>query len=363
ARLQFIFFVIGPFIAAIIIVFSDKELISARKRLIFNLALSIGIAILVAGFWYLPKLFFLLKTYSYYGFSSNFPPEFSPKLFSPASLTFYFRGLVNGQITPFFFLFFLIGFLELLKRKKLNPILLSWIIVSFIILTLVKSKEFRMTSEYLPAFALITAGGILLLQKRWLKRCLVFIIILGGLLQYLLVSFTNPSSTRIRLSFFNGKSAKGRIASSYLYPLSEAYLHYPGRGDWQINKVMSAIQKEGAANNKNMIIGCTDAYLDVKTDWFDPFNLGTWHDNFVAANSDALNYFVRANGLSYNVVSLSYWQEDWRNIPMLDFIVSVKEIENIAPALSRQYKLILQAEAPDKSPIYVYKKIPPSIKI
>lgn len=355
-RIQFVFFVFGPLILMTVSALTDKDSMPKRKKVMLNLVLTAIITILVGGIWYFSRFLFLLETYGYYSYLQKTNPLIFPKLFSFPSVIFYFRSLINGQISLLFILLFFIGLIVILRKGKFEPMLFSWIIVTYAIFTLIKMKEFRITSEYLPAFALITALGILRLKKQWLKRCLVYIIIFGGLTQYFIVSYTNPSSSGIKLSFFDGRLAEGLTVSSYLYPINEVFFHYPRRGDWQIGKIISMIQKESSTHNSDITIGVTDAYIDVKTDWFDPFKLDSWHENFVATNVDALNYFLRTNGLSYNVISLSYWKGDWRRNPLLDFIISVKEIENLAPSVFQQYKLILQTEAPDRSPIYVYKR-------
>lgn len=355
-RLQFIFFIIGPLGTLIIIMLFDKEIPSLRKKAVLNFILSGIAAALSGGIWYLMKLPSLLKAYLSFGFSYNFSPVVSPKLFSLSSLTFYLRSLINGQLTPFFSLIFLIGLFILLKKRKLNSLLISWIIIPYFIFTLISFKEARITSEYLPAFALITAEGILLIDRQWLKRFLILIIIFGGLAQYFLVSFTNPSFTRLRISFFTGKLTEGLTVSSYLYPLSEVNFHYPRKGNWKIEDVISAIVSESPASNEKFVIGVTDACIDMKTKWFDPFNLTSWHENFITTNTDAISYFVRTRGLPYSIIGLSFYKGDWVRNPLFDFIVSVKKIEDIAPALTDRYGLILQTHVSDGSPVYVYKR-------
>lgn len=354
--LTFTFFIAGPLISIVIIALFSKDLVFERKKIILNLTLVIIIGLMIGGLWYFPRFPFLLRTYLKYGYQ-EYP--FLPELFSFSSLTYYFRSLIDGQISPLFAVLFFIGLTKILtkKEKKIKLLLFSWIIVTYIIFTLIKGKDFEGTSAYLPAFALITAGGILKFQKRWLKRCLIYTIILGGLFQYFIVSYTNPSSTGIKLSFFNGKLVKGLTISSYFYPISEAFFHYPRRGDWRIDDVIAAIQKE-SPDNEDVTIGVTDAYVDIKTDWHDPLNVDPpSHENFITANTDALQYFLRTNRLSYNVISLSCWKEDWRRNPLLDFIIGVEKIENLAPLISQQYEPIFQTAVPDGSLVYVYKRL------
>lgn len=358
-RLAFILFIIGPIVTLVIIVLLDKNSFPIRKNIILNLSLASIIAIFLGSIWYFHSLPFLLKFYPGWSYLQKYPSSFAPKSLSFQYFIFYFQGLINGQISPFFAILFFIGLIVVLKRGKLNPLLFSWIIVAYAIFTLIINKEPKETSEYLPAFALITALGILKLKKQWLKRCLVYIIIFGGLAQYFIVSYTNPSSTGIKLSFFNELKMEGFTGPSYLYPISEVFFHYPRKGDWQISKIVSEIQKENSTFDNDVTIGVTDAFIQIKTDWFDNLKPKSWHENFVTANVDAVSYFLRTNRLFYNVISLTNWTKDWRRDPLLDFIISVNKLEIIAPLIARNYKLILQVNAPDASPVYVYKNVTP----
>lgn len=357
-RFTFIFFVIGPIIiTAAIAILNKTSSVTSRKNIILNLSLATVIAILLGSIWFLPNFSLMLKNYLEFLYLPKYPVSLAPKLFSLESFTFYLKGLINGQISPLFVILFLIGLITILKKGKSNPLFFSWVVVTYIIFSLIMNKEVRETSEYLPAFALTTSMGILSIEKQWLKRCLIYIIIFGGLAQYFIVSYTTPSSAGIKLSFFKAGTREGLAGPSYLHPINEVFFYYPRKGDWQISKIISVIQKESSVYGNDATIGVTDAYIEIKTDWYDNSKVGSWHENFVAANVNAINYFLRVNGLFYKVIGLSRHAEGWRESPSLDFIISVNKIEILAPLIFREYKLILQANVPDGSPIYVYKRV------
>ena len=356
-KLTFIFFLAGPMAIMAIVAFIDKDAAALRKKVILNLGLVIILAAIIGGVWYFPRFNFLWKTYITFGFQVRKPIS-PPETFSFSSFIYYFYLLTSSQIAPFFTILFLIGLISFLKsRDKLRLPIILWIIVIYIIFTLINNKHSRATCAYLSIFALITAAGILRLQTRWLKRFMVYMIVFGGLFQFFIISYTNPSSTKIRLSFFSGEMIKGLNVPSYLYPITEVFFHYPRKGDWRIDDVILAIQ-EADPINRNATVGVTDVYVENKTDWYDPLNVTKYYnENFITTNSDAINYFLRLNKLSYRIISLTLTKEKWKDRPLLDFIISVMPIENLAPLISQQYRLILQTKVPDASPVYVYKRL------
>lgn len=356
-KLTFIFFLAGPVAIMAIVAFIDKDTVGLRKKVIFNLGLVIILATIIGGVWYFPRFNFLWKTYITFGFQVRKPLS-PPETFSFSSFIYYFYLLTSSQIAPLFTILFFIGLVSFLKsREKLRLPVILWIIAIYIIFTLINNKHSRATCAYLSIFALITAAGVLKLQTRWLKRFLVYMIVFGGLFQFFIISYTVPASTKIKLSFFSGEMIKGLNAPSYLYPITEAFFHYPRKGDWRIDDVILAIQ-EADPINRNATIGVTDLYVENNTDWYDPLNIAKYYnENFITTNSDAINYFLRLNKLSYRIISLTLTKEKWKDRPLLDFIISVMPIDNLAPLISQQYRLILQTEVPDESPVYVYKKL------
>lgn len=356
-KLTFIFFLVGPAVIMVIDALKDKDRAVLRKKIIFNLSLVVILATIIGGAWYFPRFNFLWKTYISFGFQVRKPIS-PPETFSIASFVYYFYILTSSQIAPLFTILFFMGLIGFLKnRDKLTLPIILWIIVTYIIFTLINNKHPRATCPYLSVFALITAAGVLRLQARWLKRLMVFMIVLGGLLQFFIISYTNPISTNIRLSFFGGEMIKGLKVPSYLYPITEVFFHYPRKGDWRIDDAILAIQQADPIN-KNATIGITDMYVENKTDWYDPLNFTEYyHENFVTTNNDAINYFLRLNNSSYRIISLTLTEEKWKERPLLDFIISVIPIESLAPLISRQYGLILQTKVPDGSLVYVYKRL------
>lgn len=356
-KFTFIFFIIGPFAIEILSISKGNGLIYNRNRTIFNLIIVFILGSLIAGIWYssrLPLFWYFNVTYLR---QLKIPELMAPKIFSIQSLSYYFNALFNAQITPFFFLLFLVGLPFFFKKNaKLKYHLLSWVIIPCIIFTLIRVKSWKHTVPYLPAIALITASGILNIRNSKVRKFAIYSAIAAGLMQYYIISFTKPEKgIQIRCL---GKQHQAKIfrIQGYTYPITEVFYNYPRQGDWKIDEIMRCIS-ENNLRQKEAIIGTTDAYMQFKTEWFDPNDMiGIPPDNFVVVNCDAINYFCKLKNLSYRTQSLSMAKSDWRMKPEFDFIISVKRLEEITPVASTFYKLILQVTLPDKSKAYVYKK-------
>ena len=363
----FIFFLIGPLIIAIISIFWNYKLISIRRRAKLNLGIAFIISIIIGGSWYFPRL----SDQWYQHICSKWSSFLGPLKIS-TSVIYYFKLLILDQIAPFFAFLFLAGLILLLKdRRRLRSllVLLWWIIVPYAIFILINVRFMYYTVPNLPAIALISSGGILSIQNRYIKRCLIYIIVIWALIQYTIISYTAPTSVKIRVSFptsvkirdsfFSEKTSYEPSQPCHILPIADCFYHFPRKGDWKLDDVMRIIEKNNP-NHINFSIGVTDAFLDSKNvNWFDPrpSALSTsWHDNFLVTNNATVEYFVKVKKLPHTVISLTYAKEDWMGSPLLDFIISVKDLKDIAPAIARYYEIILHTTVPDGSPIYVYKK-------
>ncbi|MFA5357216.1 MAG: glycosyltransferase family 39 protein, partial [Candidatus Omnitrophota bacterium] len=342
--LTFVFFLAGPMIIMAAYALIEKKEAGSKKRAFRNLCLAAVIAALIGGVWYFPKFGSLWETYIIYGFKVRKPLS-PPETFSLLSFTYYFRLLSGSQIAPFFTIMFFIGLASFLNSKdRLSLPVVLWIIVTYAIFTLINNKHPRADCSYLPIFALVTAAGVSKLRTKWFRNSATYAIILAGSFQFLIISYVPVARTNIRLSFFSGRVIKGMTVPSHLCPISGVFFHHPRKGDWRLDDVMSAIEGSGPKSS-DATIGITDIYTETRTDWYDPFNLPEiYRENFVATNTDAVIYFIRSNKLGYRLVSLSLTGEKWKEGPLLDFIVSIMPLEELAPLIYRQYALILETE-------------------
>lgn len=163
------------------------KLISEHSSRIINLVLTLIVAIILSSTWYLPNLSYLLKTLievpQVYG--AEYPPVLSFQ-----SLSFYFFGLINYQISFSLFLVFILGFNLFIKSKSENKFfLIYWILIPYFVFTFLYYKDIRYTLPYLPAIAVITSVGFFSIKSRKIKSIAVSAIVGVALTQFIAYSY------------------------------------------------------------------------------------------------------------------------------------------------------------------------------
>ncbi|MDD4939420.1 MAG: glycosyltransferase family 39 protein [Candidatus Omnitrophica bacterium] len=363
----FVIFLVAPLAMAVINIVFNRESIHLRKKSVFNLGVALVLAAIIAGIWHLPKLFELQSAWNKYQYAKT-------HLFGPStilsSVTYYAKLLTFDQIAPFFTALFLIGSVFLLKNKaKSFLIFLLWFILPYALFIFAGVRYMTDTIPALLPIALISGAGILKIKNQFLKRSAILLTVVLALIQYGIISYTSPEETKMRVSFptsikirdsfFKRQTSFDFSQSCHILPIGEFFYHFPRKGDWKLEQIIEAIELNNPGS-KYSEIGVTDAAIDCeRVAWFDP-DPGTlgdfWRDNFMVVNNSAVEYFVNAARLPYKVISLLYSNKDWMHSAKLDFIISVKSLEYIAPDIAGAYSLILKTAVPDESPVYVYKK-------
>jgi hypothetical protein len=363
----FILFLIGPLALTVINVFWDHKLGLMRRKAVLNSGIAFIASVAIAGGWYFHNALGLQHELWQRWYLKGKIQGGAQPLYSAI---YYLKLLVLDQIGPFFAILSLPGVIHLLKNnQRLRTLsLLLWLTTPYLFLILLNIRYMYYTVPNLPVIALLSSLGILEIKNKYTKRILVFLVIIWALIQYLIISYTSPNSTNLRVSPPTTIKIRNSIWGQgipyefsqpcHILPIAEFFYHFPRKGDWRLDDVIRVIEKNNPLHRKSTI-GVTDALIGgKKVNWFnpDPRQIGTsWHDNFLVVNNAAVEYFVKSKKLPYKVISLIHIRGDWMNSPLLDFIISVKEIKDIAPAVSGYYELILQTNVPDGSPIYVYK--------
>lgn len=191
----------------------------------FLLGGTLMISLLIAGPWYLSAFHDLLDAHKYW---QNFAQinEHDPSTLIPSFLC-YGKDLKNYLISPILLLFFFIGFFLFLvfdRRWKNLSILILWAIPAWIILILTPNKDTRFIMPILPVFALLTIGGIDIIQKKLIKNILYGAIITIGCIQFNILSFS---------TFFF--SVKNKLFCEYA--------RVPLRRDWKHKKILECISQ------------------------------------------------------------------------------------------------------------------------
>lgn len=200
------------------------------KRRVINFLLSLGIGALICLPWYYNKMDFFMRIKPYLFVKPGMliraesdPNYYFPPVFlSLENLSFYIKSFTIAQAFPFLAIIFVLGLLLLINNKPGYNLfmLLLWIGVSYLICSLIKNKTARYTIEYLPAFAIISALGIMKINLRWLKNSILFIIVIVALSQYFYYSYEDYLfSEKIKQNFFLKRITK--IHDSFLLKMYE----------------------------------------------------------------------------------------------------------------------------------------------
>jgi hypothetical protein len=156
-----------------------------------NGLLTVFLGASLASFWYLPQIDFL-RTLLLVGYGKPYEAIWG--------FSYYFRTLVNEQLSPLFLLALLGAMAALLMavlRRRLSRherlmlwMLAAWFAFSMLLLSWkTTTVDSRYTMPLLPPLALLTAFGLLSLRREWLKRVLVGALVAGSLFQFAALSF------------------------------------------------------------------------------------------------------------------------------------------------------------------------------
>jgi len=198
-----------------------------------NAGLALGIAIIIAAYWYLPSIMALREFLRLNTAGAVF--EGDPERFSTAAFVFYVRALEGYQLFFPLFVAFVAGMILLVKRfdQRWAPIPL-WLTGGWLGLLLFQNKDPRYSAPLLPAVALVSA--IVFERRRYLTIGLFLFLAF----QHYLVSFGIPALPE---SIVLMKGAEGQL--SYHWNLyTQSYFGLwgaPAREDWKIDRVLGEV--------------------------------------------------------------------------------------------------------------------------
>ena len=214
------------------------------RRNLKNAAISAGITIGVAGYWYVNAAGALVNLLNVnIAGSVN---EGDPSRLSFQSVVFYIRAMEGYQLFFVLFLFFIAGVILVSRDfdRKWIPVLL-WLIGGWLGLLLFRNKDPRYSAPLLPAVALITS------QVFQRKEVLIVAVMPLLLCQHYLVSFGIP---QLPPAVVLAKGVEGPLSWDWnLY--TQRYFSFwgpPARQDWQIHHVLEKISAE---TNKPVRLG------------------------------------------------------------------------------------------------------------
>ena len=206
------------FIPLMIALFSLRGWRKEKLSLIFIIAIFISLCLLFVCYREL--------IYFWFGDSEGLLTRFAEKFL------WYLNTIRHAMLSPNLFLFFLIGFASFLafdRRWKILLIFASWTIPAFFVICIIKGLDARYLMGFLPAFAIITVGGIDALRRERIRNILLGGVICIGLIQFLNLSFDLKPSLVKEKDFFYNRS--------------------PSRKDWKVKDIIDYISRRYGRNN------------------------------------------------------------------------------------------------------------------
>lgn len=312
-----------------------------------NFLLMGAAALLLSLIWYAPHISEVYRTIAwgneYWGTT-----EGDPEVFTFQSILFYVTALINSQISFVFFIVFLTGLIIALKANhRSNYLLLSWIILPYIVMTLLRNKNDRYTIASIAAVAIISAFWIASLERKKTKAIVVSIIILAGGLQLFTLAQGLDLSSDFRI-----KTPVGNID---LYSAGSYGTRPPTSQDWNVEEALDSIMADAQTNPR--MYGRA-GYLGVVPDM--PFTNGLTY-----------GYYSYMKKLPFNVISVPYFEalEPFeQNFLNFDYLI-FKSGENSGESRKKlvndmydyfnkhnsSYVLVKEYNLPDDSTLTVYR--------
>lgn len=172
-------------------------LIALPSTPVVNLSASLSLGASLASIWYLSRVDFLVRAVGYaYGPQGQEGRTFA--WLDPYTYSYFPIHLAIEHMSLYYTAFALLAGCVLiyhwLRNRPTPPmawwVLACWIGGAYLVMTFSAYRESRAILPVLPPIALLTAAGLLLLPWRRLRLALVSLMLIGGLFQLALLSFT-----------------------------------------------------------------------------------------------------------------------------------------------------------------------------
>jgi hypothetical protein len=242
-------FFIGPALYALGRLLKQRQL---STGVLSNAVLSVGVGMAVASVWWGPNFRTAFGYLVFYGFQEG-AVHYSgggSAIFTAKNLSYYALALINHG-TSFLYASLLAVLMLIHGIKRLcgvwhNPrahhvsgqeewYLWAWLLVGYAILTLVPNKgEERYAQPLLPPLALILAGSLQTIPRRWMRRLVVLMVVAIGGVNYLGLTYGLPL---IPPRFYAGPFAI--VSHEYPhYTWVRSKIHEPPEGGWKISAIL-----------------------------------------------------------------------------------------------------------------------------
>ncbi|MBU1853272.1 MAG: glycosyltransferase family 39 protein [Candidatus Omnitrophica bacterium] len=239
-------------------ILKDRDLQLRRQRL-RNFYLSILTALVISSVWWFGnfKEIYCNLYVNIIGRTIGYPHTVYQRIF-------YYLTHIIEDISVIFLVIFIAGFFLAIKNKMRHIIEVSlWIIIPYVLLSMMAIKNGRYYAPSYPAFALITAYGISSIQSKRIRRFFtIFVVIMSMALFY-------------KLSFNIGFFPRINIVEPYRWHLAkkippywiDRYCHSPVDTNYKdiTEKIVGMIQKKEMRSDKKILIGLETECVDFDT--------------------------------------------------------------------------------------------------
>jgi 4-amino-4-deoxy-L-arabinose transferase-like glycosyltransferase len=322
--LESIIFIIAPLIYVILL--SIKKSSKYEKSKIFsNIFISLFFCFLICGFWYIYNIEKYAIPQVKNTHDSLFYKVLSKTIENPIrGLEFFYAfikndlsNLLNYQIFILFFALFLVGIIFYVKTKKVNIILLFWMLTPYIILSIFKIvKRQTYIIPILPCVAILSAFWIFELKNKRIQKYIIYFILVTAFIQFLILTYT---------TLLNDENIIGFNTGEYTNPPSKVYFNE--------NKILNYIIDNSNRSNINVIFllpSVTDSYKPDKNEWTNVkiINL-TYSDKYF--NPVILYYDSALKNLpiTFYYITLYNYQESFKLLSYADFLIVQTDQINI----------------------------------
>ena len=257
-------FFVGQIVYAFGCLIRQRQLNLARLT---NFFVSVSVAVLVAAVWWGPNLHTALWWLSYYGLGEgSVVSRLGGEFLILRTLLYYILVIANEGMSFFYALLFAglllaRGVKEIRRWKRKSPAgsavrstagyLWTWLLIGYGILTAVPLKNGdRYALALLPPVAVLLAGYIESLDRRWLRRGVVVTVMMVGTVNYVGLTYEThliPKEMSIFPPFFF-------IRYQYLHHSSiQSYLQLAADSQWPIEDILSILARRPAGIEDKII--------------------------------------------------------------------------------------------------------------
>lgn len=329
----------------------------APRRLI-NIAVAGLTSLLVALPWYLYN-FASLQQFLHHNGLLAAQLENDPAVLSFASFAYYPLALVQEQILFPFFLLFLTGTLLALRRVKLNSdllMLLAWLVVGYVASSLFINKDPRYTMPYLPAFALLSAIGLMQIRRLAIQRGLLALIILYALVQFAGLTVGLRHTLGWMPNYIGWPPERGYLT---LYT-ERVHMADRARADnWQIDAIVKTILDDARSHLAHerpvqLVVVPTAPYFDAQA-----FSYVKWRDRLnleVGIVTGILKVDSKEVLKRSDYVVIKSGEQGWE-FARQDAGEITAQLMDPASAMRAEYELLAEFPLPDNSTAQLFRHL------